>query len=119
MQIGILLIVIALMPTLAAWHAWILKDRVSLSGPRKVLFVAGLVGASSVLALYLAFIIHIYQIGGFGTDFPAMLRWARPGFWLSISACLLSLTGKSKSRAWTVVASLLLLVLWIIPIWGM
>jgi len=119
MQIDALLILVALLPTAGAWRAWTSKDRLSLSGPRSALFVAGLVGTSVALALYVAFAIYTYHIGGFGTNFPAMLRWARPGFWLSASAFVLSFTGKSRSRAWAITGSLLLLVLWIIPVWGM
>jgi hypothetical protein len=85
----------------------------------KALSTAGLVAASLALVIYVSFVAHVHRIGGCGTDFPAMLRWARPGFWISLTAVLLVVTGRGKCRAWAVTAAALVLVLWIIPVWGM
>jgi len=119
MSLEITLIIIGLLPTLAAWRTWASKDRVSLNGTRKALFVAGLAGASLALAIYVAFVFYAHRIHGFGTNFPAMLRWARPGFWLSLLALLLVLAGRGRSRVFGLASSLVVLILWIIPIWGM
>ena len=43
--------------------------RVSLNGTRKVLFLAGLAGASIALTIYVAFVIYAFRIHGFGTNF--------------------------------------------------
>jgi hypothetical protein len=73
-----------LLPTVAAWRAWMSNDRLSVNGSRKALFVAGLVGASVSHTLYVAFATYAYQIGGFGTDFAAMLRWGFSALYSSI-----------------------------------
>jgi hypothetical protein len=114
-----MLFIIALLPTLAAWFIWLKTDRRSLEGARKVLFVIGLSVLSIALIEYLFFEIHIYQIGGFGTNFPAMLRWARIGLWLSLLALLLAASGRGKSRLIALASSLLVFIFWIIPVWGM
>lgn len=119
MSLEIFLVVVALVPTLAAWSAWTSKEHLSVSRARKALFTAGLLAASVALMVYVAFVMHVHRIGGFGTDFPAMLKWARPGLWISLAALLLSVAGRGQSRAWGMTASALVLVLWIIPVWGM
>jgi hypothetical protein len=83
------------------------------------MFLLGLVGASIGLTIYAAFVIYAFRIQGFGTNFPAMLRWARPGLWISLAAFALSTTGTGRSRLWSLAASALVLILWIIPVWGM
>lgn len=119
MQLEILLISIALLPTIAAWRAWTSKVRLSMNGTRNFLFVVGLVGASLSLALYVAFASYVNQIGGFGVNFAAMLRWARPGVWISLAALLLVLAGRGRSRLFGLASTLIMLILWIMPIWGM
>jgi hypothetical protein len=119
MQLEILFVIIALLPTVVAWRTWVSKDRASLNGTRKVMFLVGLVGASIALTIYAAFVIYTLRIHGFDTNFPAMLSWARPGLWISLAALVLSVAGTGKSRAWSVAASALVLILWIIPVWGM
>jgi hypothetical protein len=119
MSVEILLIVIGLIPTIAAWRAWGSRDRASLDGARKSLFMTGLVGASLALAVYSVFVIYAYRIHGFGTNFSGMLRWARPGFWVSLLALLLVMAGRGRSRVFGLVSSLVVLILWIIPVWGM
>jgi|GEM_PF-5132464 hypothetical protein len=119
MQLEILFMIIVLLPTAAAWLTWVSKDRASLNGTRKIMFLVGLVGASIALAIYAAFVIYTFRIHGFGTNFPATLRWARPGLWISLAALVLSVTGTGRSRVWSVAASALVLILWIIPVWGM
>jgi hypothetical protein len=119
MQLEILFVIIVLLPTVAAWRTWLSKDHASLNGTRKVLFLVGLLGASMALAIYAAFVVYTLRIHGFGTNFPAMLRWARPGLWVSLAALVLSVTGTGKSRVWSLAASALVLILWVIPVWGM
>lgn len=119
MQLEILFVIIVLLPIVAAWRTWVSKDRASLNGTRKIMFLVGLVGASIALTIYAAFVIYTFRIHGFGTNFPGMLRWARPGLWISLVALVLSVTGTGRSRAWNVAASTLVLILWIIPVWGM
>lgn len=98
MSLEIFLVVMALVPTLAAWSAWTSKEHLSVSGARKALFTAGLLAASVALVVYVAFVMHVHRIGGFGTDFPAMLKWARPGFWISLAALLLSVSASKVAR---------------------
>ena len=119
MQLEILFVIVVLLPTVAAWRTWVSKDHASLNGTRKVTFLVGLVSASISLTVYAAFVIYTFRIHGFGTNFPAMLRWARPGLWISLAALVLSVTGTGRSRVWSVAASTLVLILWIIPLWGM
>ncbi len=119
MSVEIVFIVIGLIPTIAAWWAWRSRDRASLDGVRTGLFMTGLVGASLALVDYVVFVIYAYRIHGFGTNFGAMLRWARPGFWVSLFALLLVIAGRGKSRVFGLVSSLVVLILWIIPVWGM
>ena len=119
MPIAALFVPIVLLPTVAAWKRWLGAERQSLQGGRKALFVLGLSAVSLALFEYCLFALYTNHIGGFGTDFPAMLKWARPGFWISLAALLLSVSGTGKSRAWGMTASALALVLWIIPVWGM
>jgi hypothetical protein len=61
MSLEITLIIIGLLPTVAAWRAWASKDRASLNGTRKVLFVAGLLGASIALTIYVALVIYAFH----------------------------------------------------------
>jgi hypothetical protein len=119
MQLEILFVIVVLLPIVAAWRTWVSKDHASLNGTRKVMFLVGLVGASVALTIYTAFVIYTFRIHGFGTNFPGMLRWARPGLWISLAALVLSATGTGKSRVWSVAASALVLILWVIPVWGM
>ena len=119
MPLEITLIIIGLLPTVAAWRAWTTKDRMSLNGTRKVLFLTGLAGASIALTIYLAFVIYAFRIHGFGTNFPAMLKWARPGLWISLFAILFVLAGRGRSRLFGLASSLVVFLLWIIPVWGM
>lgn len=119
MQLALVFVIVALVPTVAAWLKWLSADRRLLLGSRKVFFLAGLCAVSLGLIVYCLFTIHTYRISGFGTDFSAMLRWARPGLWISLLGVLLSPTGKGQSRIWSLAASLIVLTLWIIPVWGM
>lgn len=45
------------------------------------MFLVGLVGASIAMTIYAEFVIYTFPIHGFGTNFPTMLRWVRPGLW--------------------------------------
>jgi hypothetical protein len=119
MQLEILFVVIVLLPTVAAWSKWLSTDRRSLDGVRKVLFVVGLCAASLAFLEYCFFGLHVYRIGGFGNNFAAMLRWARPGLWVSLFAFVFVMAGRGKSRLFGLASSLLLLIFWIIPVWGM
>ena len=105
--------------SVAAWRTWISKDNASINGTRKVMFLFGLTGTSIALTIYAAFVIYTFRIHGFGTNFSAVLRWARPGLWISLAALVLSATGTGKSRVWNGVASALVLILWVITVWGM
>ena len=95
------------------------SPNMSLNGTRKVLFLTGLAGASIALTIYLAFVIYPFRIHGFGTNFPAMLKWARPGLWISLFAILFVLAGRGRSRLFGLASSLVVFLLWIIPVWGM
>lgn len=64
MPLEITLIIIGLLPTVAAWRAWASKDRASLNGTRKALFLLGPVAASIALTIYVAFVIYTYRIHG-------------------------------------------------------
>jgi hypothetical protein len=119
MQLEIVFVIVVLLPTVAAWRTWVSKDDASLNGTRKIMFLTGLVCASIALITYAAFVAYTSRIHGFGTNFPAMLRWARPGMWISLTALVLSLTGTGRSRVWSLAASALVFILWIIPVWGM
>ena len=119
MPLEITLIVIGLLPTVAAWRTWASKERASLGGTRKYLFLVGLTAASIALTIYIAFVIYIFRIHGFGTNFPAMLRWARPGLWISLVALLFVLAGRGRSRLFGLASSLVVFLLWMIPVWGM
>jgi glucan phosphoethanolaminetransferase (alkaline phosphatase superfamily) len=114
MPLEITLIIIGLLPTIAAWRAWASKDRTSLTGTRKALFAASL-----ALTIYVAFVIYTYRIHGFGSNFAAMLRWARPGLWISLFAVLFVIAGRGRSRLFGLASSLVVFLLWIIPVWGM
>jgi hypothetical protein len=118
MPINILLVLIALVPTAVAWMRWLGSEQRSLQGRRKVLFVVGLCAVSLALLEYCFFIIYTYYIGGFGTNFPGMLRWARPGLWVSLLAFLLVIAGRGMSRVFGLSASVVMLILWLVPIWG-
>jgi hypothetical protein len=74
---------------------------------------------SIALTIYVAFAIYAFRIHGFGTNFPAMLRWARPGLWISLFAILFVLAGRGRSRLFGLASSLVMFILWIIPVWGM
>jgi hypothetical protein len=119
MPTTIALIVITLVPTVAAWIKWLAVDRRSLAGTRKILFTMGLCVATLALLEYLAFALYANHVGGFGTNFPAVFRWTRPGFWASVLALLLVLAGRGKSRVFGLSSGVLMVVLWIIPDWGM
>jgi len=119
MPIEILLLAVGFLPILAAWWAWSSKDRALLGGTRKSLFTAGLIGVSGAFLLYCAFVIYIYHIHGFGTNFGAMLKWARSGFWASVLAMFLALAGQGKSRILGCVSAFIIAVIWMIPVWGM
>ena len=117
--IAILFIILPMWPVAAAWRSWNSIDQKSLNGVRKFLSLVGLIGVSVDLGIWIAFVAYTVYIGGFGTHFPAMLKWIRPGLWLSVAVLALSSSGKGKSRISGVAASIAMLVLWIVPIWGM
>jgi hypothetical protein len=119
MQLEILFVLIVLLLTVAAWSKWLTVDKRSLDGGRKILFVVGLCAASLALLEYCFFGLHVYRIGGFGDNFASMLKWARPGLWVSLFALVFVMAGRGKSRLLGLASSLLLLILWIIPVWGM
>jgi hypothetical protein len=119
MPIAIALLIIVLLPTVAAWRKWLAADGQSLVGARKILFIAGLSVASLALLEYFAFALHTSHIGGFGTNFPAVFRWTRPGFWASVLALVLVSAGRGKSRVFALASAGLMVIVWIIPYWGM
>lgn len=119
MPIAILFIVIVLVPTTLAWRKWLAVDQRSLAGTRRVLFTVGLCVATLALLEYLAFALYTDHIGGFGTNFPAVFRWTRPGFWASVLALLLVLAGRGRSRVFGLSSAVLMIIVWIIPDWGM
>lgn len=119
MPIAILFIIIVLLPTVVAWRKWLAVDQRSLAGMRKVLFTTGLCVATLTLLEYVAFALYTNHVGGFGTNFPAVFRWTRPGFWAAVLAFLLVLAGRGKSRVFGLTSGALMVILWIIPDWGM
>jgi hypothetical protein len=119
MPIAILFMIIVLLPTVAAWRKWLTVDQRSLAGTRKILFIAGLCIATLALLEYLAFALYTNHIGGFGTNFPAVFKWTRPGFWASVLALFLVVAGRGKSRVFGLSSGALMVILWIIPDWGM
>ncbi len=119
MLIAILFVIVVLLPTFLAWRTWLGRDQQILTGMRKVVFTIGLCVATLSLLEFLTFALYTNHIGGFGTDFPALFRWTRPGFWVSVLAFLLLLGGQSKSRAFGLTAAFLMIILWIVPVWGM
>lgn len=119
MPVAIAFTIIVLLPTVVAWRKWLATDRKSLAGARLVLFTTGLCVATLTLLEYFAFALYTNHIGGFGTDFPAVFRWTRPGFWSSVMALLLVLAGRGKSRAFGIASAVLMVILWIISVWGM
>jgi hypothetical protein len=119
MQLTIMFVTIVLLLTIVAWSKWLIADRRSLIGTRKVLFICGLSIATLALFEYFFFGLHIYRIGGFGDNFSAMLIWARPGLWGSFIALVLVIAGRGTSRLFGIAASSLLLIFWLIPIWAM
>lgn len=119
MSITIPLIIIALLPILAAWRQWVVTDHVPLNRTRKSLFIVALCLASAAVFEYVAFVLYTGHIGGFGTDFAAVFRWTRPGFWISMLALLLAFFGRGKSRMLGVTSALVMVILWIIPDWAM
>ena len=74
-----------------------------------------------VVGPYPVFRIHNTEsrLNGPRPDFLRMLLWARPGFWISIAALILCVIGKGWSRVLSLIASLPMLGLWAIPIWGL
>jgi glucan phosphoethanolaminetransferase (alkaline phosphatase superfamily) len=119
MQLEIIFVLIALVLIVLAWRVWIVKDRESQSGIRKILFPIGLICASLALAIYVAFVIHTYRVGGFKENFASLLVWTRPSFWISVAAIVLCIAGKGRSRVWGLVSSIFMTLLWILPVWGM
>ena len=107
------------MPVIFAWRRWFFADRQASKGGRKVLFIFGLSVASLALIWYCLLAVYMYWIGGFGENFAAVLRWTRPGFWLSAVAAVLTTAGRGRSRVLALVSSLVLAILWAIPVWGM
>jgi hypothetical protein len=118
MPITILLTLVPVIPTGLAWTKWIAADQHLLGRRRKIAFSLGLCTATVSLLEYAAFVAYAMHIGGFGTNFPALLLWTRPGFWISVAALLLALAGGGKSRAFGAISGALLVILWAIPDWG-
>lgn len=119
MPIAIILIIIVLLPIAVAWKKWLATDQQSLIGTRKILFTAGLSVATLALVEYLAFALYTTHIGGFGTNFPSVFKWTRPGFWASVLALFLVLAGRGRSRLFGIVSAILMAIVWVIPDWGM
>lgn len=119
MPLDIILIVIGIVAAVSAWRTWAMDGQTALNTTRRRLFVGGLLAASLALATCVAFVLYTYRIGGFGTHFSAMLKWARPGVWISFTSLILVTTGRGRSRLIGIVYSLLMFALWAIPIWGM
>jgi hypothetical protein len=112
------LAVIVSIPLTAAWRKWLVTDQRVIPSTRKILFLTGLCVATLVLLEYVAFAFYTSHIGGFGTDFPAVFRWTRTGFWGSVLALLLVSVGRGKSRAFGLTSAGLMVVMWIILSWG-
>lgn len=103
-----------------AWRARLTRRKPDTGSPAAAaLALAGLITASCATALYLAFAIEAARVGGFGTDFRAVLAWARPGLWLSLTALVLSAMGKGTGKIPNVVFSALVLLAWVVPAWSM
>jgi len=119
MPTAITLIIILLFPTGLAWRKWLATDRKFLAGARKVMFVVGLSIATLALVEYFAFALYTSHIGGFGTNFPALFRWTRPGFWVSVVAVFLVIAGQGRSRLFGLTSAVLMALAWVVPDWGM
>lgn len=119
MQLEIIFTLVALALTTLAWRGWIVRDLQAQVGIRRILFGIGLICASVALAIYVAFVVHAYRAGGFKENFASLLAWTRPSFWISVSAILLCIAGKGRSRLWGLVSSVLMTFLWLLPVWGM
>jgi hypothetical protein len=115
----IILINIVLLPMALTWKVWLSADRQYLHGSRKVLFALGLCAATLAIVEYLAFALYTARIGGFGTNFAAVFRWTRPGFWASVMAFLLLLAGRGRSRIFGVASAGMMVAMWVIIDWGM
>lgn len=116
MQIGIFLglLFLGLIPLgflLLAWRAWMKKDQRP-SATRRRLFTVAIVVTSIAFAIYISFSIHSSRTPGAIGNTPTFLVWIRAGFWTSIAGFLLSLFGRGRGRAWTVVSAGLMTILW-------
>ena len=112
----LLLILLPLLPTVAAWWSWTSRDHRTVVGVRRVLFLGGLSAASASLLLYLAFDVFLYFSGGLEGKIQLMVPWIRRGLLLALLAVVLSLLGKGKSRLLGLASGLLLFALWPLPL---
>src|SRR5438552_1862979 len=103
MDPNLLFIVIGILLLIGAWKKW-LAEEILLPRLRKALFLLGLCVVSLALIEYAQFIVHVHRIGGFGNNFAEMLRWARPGFFLSLASLILAAVGRGRSRLCAVAA---------------
>lgn len=112
-------ILIAVVLPCVAWYRVAVDKRPLFAGWRARVLLAGLVIASLSSIAFVGLVCRAVWLGGFGTDFPSLLSWVRPGLWLSIVALGLCVIGAGPSRGWAVAASIVILALWVIPVLGM
>ena len=118
MDPNFLLIAVGFVLTVTAWKKWF-RERVLLPRVRNAIFLSGLCATSVALIEYSVFILYVHRIGGFGNNLGPMLLWARPGFFLSVTALAFAMTGRGRSRILVVAASSELLAIWVILVSSM
>ena len=109
----------AIIPVCVAWYVWMARKRPDLTRARRGVFTAGLILTSLAVIMYVAFIFRAESLGGFKTDFGSVLKWARPGGWVSALGLVLCGAGKGTARMVAVMAAVWNLLLWSTPIIGM
>jgi hypothetical protein len=118
MQLGVLIFLLVMMLLALSTFKWVTTDHHLVFGYRKAAFSTALLLGVGGVCVFLAFCIHVKHIGGFGTDVPALLKWTRTGFWMSLGAAILSFGGRGRSRILSCVGSMTLVIIWILTAWG-
>jgi hypothetical protein len=119
MQLELFIIFVTAIAVFTSWYWWTTIDRAELAGVRAIFFVGGLLMVSVAFLLYCGFVVENVRFQGSKIDFRPMLNWARPAFWVSIVALVLCSLGRGRSRVSGLLTSLLMVAIWVTPIWGM
>ena len=111
--LDVIYILIVGSPLVGAWFLWFSRDRQRLRSTRRYVAVTGL-GTVSLAAVGLfGALVHSISLGGFTHYRRLFDAWLQPNLVICFIALILTVFGRGASRVLGLIATLLILIIWV------